>query len=125
MSAGSFSLSKYTDDSGIVRPIRVQPETITLNINGASNSAPTADPDPAATAVRVSGGRNAYGIKARSVRIKFTGTPPAGYLEGSVISLPWLIPGTFATVRRPLGQTGTYLGAAVQVVGSSSEAGRG
>ena len=125
MSAGSFSLSKYTDDQGIIRPIRVQPETITLTIAGASNSAPVGDPDTAATAVRVSGGRNAYGIKARSIRVKFTGEPPAGYLQESTISLPWLIPGTFATVRRPLYQTGTYLGAAVQVVGSSSEGGRG
>jgi len=124
MSAGAFESSFYTSDDGTVHPIRIQPETRALTIAGQANSAPAGPADENAAMVRVSGGKRTLGLTPRKIRIRFTGDPPAGYKEGSTLSVVVLIPGHWQTYRKPLYKTGTYLGAAIEVIGSSPEGGR-
>ena len=124
MSAGAFESNFYTSDDGTIHPIRIQPETRGLTIGGQANSAPSGPADANAGQVRVSGGKRTLGLTARKIRVRFTGTPPDGYKEGSTLSIAVLIPGHWQTYRKPLYKTGTYLGAAIQVIGSSPEGGR-
>lgn len=124
MSAGVFESTFYTSDDGTVHPIRIQPETRGLTIGGQANSAPGGPADDNAGQVRVSGGKRTAGLTPRKIRVRFTGTQPTGYKPGSTVSIPVLIPAHFQAYRKPLYQTGTYLGAAVEVVGSSPEGGR-
>lgn len=118
MSSGAFTRSRYETDAGEIVRIRVQPETLTLAIDGASNAAPAGAVDAPGSA-KVSGGRRSFGINARLVRVTWTAAPPAGYLAGGTITLPWLVQDTFAALL--LGSTGTYLGAAVELTGKTAE----
>lgn len=122
MSAGAFARSKYEADNGDIHPIRVQEETLTLNLGGA-NAAPTGAVDNQQR-VRVSGGKRAYGIKARTVSIKFTASPPAGYKADQVLRLPILTKDIYDDIV-PDVTTGTYLTVACVVVGKSGQSGRG
>jgi len=117
MAIGAFSLSKYEDNAGKIRGIRVQPETITLTIGGQANTAPTGDIDTAPRA-KVSGSRRSYGVHARKVTVRLTAAGNSGAI-GSTISLPWLDPGTFADLVEL--STGTYNGSACVLVGTSPE----
>lgn len=117
MSAGDFVRSRYESNVGNIHPIRVQPETIAANV-GAANAAPTAAVDIPISA-KVSGGKRELGLIARKVRLAFTATPPTGYAEDSIVTIPILTPAVFNQIA--VGTTGTYLGAAVEVVGTSPE----
>lgn len=125
MSAGAFTNTFYTAESGLVHPIRVQPETLTLTIGGQANSAPSGPADAGTGYVRVSGSKRTYGITPRKVSIRFTGTVPTGYKEGQTYRIPVLIPGHYQSYIEPKLQTGTYLGQPIQVIGKSGESGRG
>lgn len=118
MSSGAFIRSFYELNSGEVASIRVQPETLALSLGGGANAAATGPADVPGSA-KVSGGARSIGINARKVSIVFTGTPPEGYKADSPISLPWLIPNTWEALSP--GATGTYLGAAVELIGKSPE----
>jgi hypothetical protein len=117
---GSYVFSGYasTDDPARVYPIRVQPETIALVINGISNDAPSGGTTEQVSA-RVSGRRRTYGCNARTVAVQFTGTPPSGYKPGQTIHLPILKPDVFADIVK--NQTGSYLSAAIRVIGKKPE----
>lgn len=117
MSAGNFVRSRYESDAGNIHPIRVQPETIAANIGGA-NAAPAGTVDVAISA-RVSGGNRQLGLTARKVRLAFTGGSPTDYADDSIVTIPVLTPAIFNAIA--VGQTGTYLGQAVEVVGKTSE----
>lgn len=119
MSAGAFSSVFYALDNGEVAGIRVQPETLLASFTPGGVNAAATGPATLPTRARVSGGNRRYGIKARSVTIEFTGTVPDGYLAGSNITLPVLTPAVYNAIV-PDG-TGTYLGAAIRVVGKSPE----
>lgn len=122
MSAGSFIRTRYQTDNGLVMRIRVQPETLALTLGGAQNAAPTGDLDLPFFA-NVGSSRRRRGVNCRRVRVRFTGSAPAGYSDDGVISLPWLDRDTFPSI--PLGGsavTGSYLGASVELVGTSGEA---
>jgi hypothetical protein len=119
MSAGAFTDAFYSSNElGSVHPIRVQPETIALELGGQANEAPdgTAAVGPSA---QVSRGKRAIGINARTVSIKLTAAL-AGYKVGSVITLPWLDDSTFAALT-PKVTTGTYLATACILSGKSPE----
>lgn len=122
MSAGAFSTTRYQSDEGGIYGIRVQPETLDLTIGGQTNDPPAGAIDQEGLA-RVSGGRRRIGIKARNVRIRFAGTPPAGYEDIGIITLPVLTQAFYNAIPRT-GGTGTYLGAAIAVVGKSPQGGR-
>jgi hypothetical protein len=124
MSQGAFQNAKYQDskDPGNIRSIKIQPETLTLTVDGVANTQPSGalNSYPRAT---VSAGRRSNGVNARLVSFKFTGTVPAGYKAGASLTLPWLTATTFGDVSE--GMAGTYapLGTAVaiEVTGVSPE----
>lgn len=120
MSAGAFQLSVYQlDNTANAASIRVQPETLALTLGGVANAPPAGAANVPGSA-KVSGGARSIGINARMVRITFGATPPTGYSANSTIALPWLVPATFNALAGA-GVTGTYLGAAVTLVGKSPE----
>lgn len=118
MSAGAFEITRYETDPGTIHPIRVQPETLAATLGGTANAAPTGAATGLGSA-SVSRGRRANGINARLVRLRFTATPPTGYLANSTIAIPALTPEFFDAATR--GATGTYLGVAVVAAGRSPE----
>lgn len=118
MSSGSFlATGKYEADNGDIHRIRVQPETVAANIGGA-NSVPAGAVDQASSA-RVGGGNRQIGVKARSVTVRFTATVPDGYAENQLYRVPILTKALYDGITS--GATGTYLGAAVVVVGKNPE----
>lgn len=117
MSAGVFTRTFYELDDGDIVRARVQPETLAANV-GAANTAP-AGPADAPGSARVGGGRRQFGIKMRSVSLAWTGTPPTGYKAGALVRIPIMQRATYDGID--LGDTGTYLGVAVEVVGKSPE----
>lgn len=122
MSAGAFVLSRYEADNGQVLPVRVQPETVALNVGGGANAAPTGTLTAGATFARVSGGNRRYGVKCRSVTIRFTGALPAGYETGRPLRLPVLTLARYNGIT--VGGSGAYLGQPIVVLGKSAERSR-
>lgn len=120
MSAGAFVLSFYEADDDEIFPIRVQPETLAASI-GAVNAGATG-PATVPVFARTGGGRREYGRKTRSVSVKFTGAVPDGYATDRLLRIPIMTSAVFSGID--VGDTGTYLGVGVQVVGKSSESGR-
>lgn len=118
MSAGAFTISKYESDSGTIYPIRVQPETLTANL-GSANAAPAGTVDGTVLA-RARKNRRGYGVGARTVRVRFTGAAPDDYAPNQTLSIPVLTPDVFNAII-PNSTTGTYLGAAILVIGKSPE----
>lgn len=117
MSAGAFLRTKYQSDSGTIYAIRVQPETVAANIGGA-NTAPAGAIDGEGS-VKARGGSREIGIKARKVRVKFTGAVPDGYKPDTVLEIPILTPSVYQSIGT--NATGTYLGQPVEVVGKTNE----
>jgi len=123
MSEGSFRIVNYGSNKlATVHPIRIQPETLTLTIGSVSNSAPTGS--AVLPSAQVSQGKRKKGLNARTVTFKFTeGSEPTGYKPESPITLPWLennaaFNGAFA------GQTGSYQGQDIVIVGTANETAR-
>lgn len=120
MSAGPFQYSRYSADAGGIYRIRVQAETLALNIGGANN--PPGGTINQAGTVRARGSRRSFGIVARAFSIRFTGTPPSGYAASSTLVVPILTKATWDNAN--LGDSGTYLGASCQLVGKIPESAR-
>lgn len=118
--SGSYVFSGYAAsvDPTKIFPIRVQPETLALVINQISNDAPSGGTNQLVSA-RVAGSRREFGCNARSVYITWTGNPPDGYKPGQTIRLPILKPDVWNDIVK--GQTGSYLGANIRVVGKTPE----
>ncbi len=107
MSAGAtLPNARYESDSGIIFPIRIQPETITLNLNSNTNTLPSGSVTLDVPSARVGSGRNSFGVNARLVRVRFTGAIPPGYLANGVITLPVLTPANYASYIK--NSTGIY-----------------
>lgn len=121
MSTGAFVESRYQNGlDGGIHPIRVQPETLTLNIGGVANAAPAGPVDNALRAF--SGSRRRRGaVNARKVGLLITASGANGYEEGSTVYVPVLVAANLASYLIPANQTGTYNGATVRVIGSSPE----
>lgn len=102
-----------------IAPIRVKQSTIAFAIGTTLNSAP-AGPANLPNRVKVSGHRRTVGITPRKARVRFTGTPPTGYVAGGVISIPLLNNAIYAAIVGS-STTGTYLGAPVSIVGKTPE----
>lgn len=118
MSNGPFANTRYSTDNADIVPIRVQPETITAVIDGVANTAPTGSLSPGFPSAEVSGARRKLGIRARLVRLRVTAAG-GGLSVGSVTTIPWLTQAGFNGISR--GQTGTYNGASVAVLGKTPE----
>lgn len=120
MSAGAFAEGKYQDDDGNIYSCRVQPETVELTINSTVNALPAGPVDQPISA-RMTGSRRKYGCRARSVRIQFSGTPPEGYEDGSIIELPVFTQTAWLAMKAVRRATGTYLEAPVIAIGYTAE----
>lgn len=118
MSAGAFTRTFYADDDGDIHPIRLQPETLEAEFNSVVNAAP-AGPTDSDISAQVTGSRRGLGLFARYVTVKFTATPPTGYLANSVykITVPSLTVYNGITVN----SAGEYLGVATQVISKTDE----
>lgn len=113
MSAGKFVYAFYQLDNESVARIRVQPETITSGNPSATG------PANLPVTVRVSNGNRAFGIKPRSITLKWTGAAPDGYDPNGILRVPILQRGTYNAIN--LGAAFTYAGASAQVVGKNPE----
>lgn len=122
MSAGIFETFVYEDGNGVKRPIKLQPETLSqLIIGGQANDEAPGDVAVNTDYVRVSGGTRQSGVYPRKIGIRFTGAGPTGYKAGATHYVVVPDPANFAAFTNPRAQTGTYLGAACVVVGTSPE----
>jgi len=120
MSAGQFTNNFYetsSENGGFILRCRVQPETLAAEIGGLANAGPLG-PATAPGSATSSQGRRSAGVNMRYVTLGWTGTPPTGY-SGDPVRLPVLDPATFTAWT--LGATGTYLGAAVEVLSRVGE----
>lgn len=120
MSAGSFIKSFYNSNkTGDIHPIRIQPETLTLQVAGVTNAAATG-PAGSPISAQVSQSKRALGLNARTVTFKFTPTAPTNYKAESPITLPWLAGvGDFDTFKA--GDAISYLEGTGEVIGTSAE----
>lgn len=119
MSAGAFiNNARYETNKGEVAKIRVQPETLQLELDGVQNDQALGAITLPVSAV-ISKGRRSRGLNARIVRITWIGAAPAGYDARGIITLPWLNPNTFDQIEE--GAVGTYLTFPVRYVGKTSE----
>jgi hypothetical protein len=115
---GSYLVgAKYQSDDGGIYKIRVQPETAQANIGGANN--PPAGAVNRQGSARVGGGNREFGVKARSVTVRFTGAAPDEYVDNPILRIPILTKALYDGINP--GATGTYLGAAVSVIGKQPE----
>jgi len=120
MSAGVFETAFYetsSENGGFVLRCRVQPETLNAEIDGTSNAS-AIGPATAPGSATSSQGRRSAGVNMRYVSLGWTGAAPAGY-SGDPVRISVLEPDTFAAWT--LGATGTYLGAAVEVLSRVGE----
>lgn len=118
MSSGPFTDSKYAADDGTVYGIKIQPETISLTINGQENTPPTGAVTGDVLA-RVTGSRRGYGVFARVGRIRIVAPGTSGLAAGRTITLPLLNGDIYDEMKKP--NQGTYNTATVAVVGRSAE----
>lgn len=113
MSGGRFNkTAKYETADAVVRPIKVQPETIT-----------TWNPEPAGSSagafIRVGGSRRGYGSTARLARFEWNGAPPAGYDARGTITLPILTAAAWNGLV--FGLDYAYLSGQLRLLGRTSE----
>lgn len=118
MSSGAFSRTKYQADNGDIYAIRVQPETLAANF-GSANAAPAGAVDRQGRA-KARGSSRELGIKARKIRVVFTGSVPDGYATNTVLEIPILTPAVYNAII-PDVTTGTYLGSPALVIGKTGE----
>lgn len=118
MSAGAFTRGKYQDNDLNIRPIRVQPETIAMEINNVANVQPSGAIDTSGAA-QTNRSKRAYGVHARTVTIVFPTTAPGGYLVNSPIRLPILTAAVWDGIIT--GQAVEYLGGDAIVISKSPE----
>lgn len=119
MSVGPFIDAKYQNNGGNVQAIRIQPETLTLNIGGVDNAEPAAEIN-SPRGVSASGKRSILFTGARRVGIRITGGT-APFAVGTVHYIPVLTPAAFQDMVEPRSQTGTYQGQACVCIGGSPE----
>lgn len=119
MSAGRFiNNAVYEMDNGETIKIRVQPETLQLELEGIENGQALGTPTVKGSA-KVSAGRRTFGVNARLVRVTWVNAAPADYDPRGIIALPWLVKTTFDSI--PDGAEGTYLTFPVRLVGTTGE----
>lgn len=122
MSAGEFVISSYdSSETGFTMPVRVQPETLLLFVNGIANSG-SGTPVNLGLFAQVTKNRNAYGVGCRSVTVKWDGAPPTGYKPGEALRIPVMTEAAYASYIP--GSTGNYLGSSVVIVSRTNEVAR-
>lgn len=118
MSQGEFINTFYEDNAGRIYNVRLQDTTLLLTDGTTANSPPAGPADQAITA-NATGSKRRNGVRCRQVAVKWTGTPPTGYLARETLYIPVMTQAAFNEYTT--GTTMDYLGAACRVVGSSGE----
>lgn len=123
MSSGNFVRSRYaaTYEDGAIHPIRVQQETIDLNLTGGptvTNAPPVGAINNPISAMVSRSGRG-LGLRPRRATFQLTGTAPTGYAEDSIVTLPILNATLFAALSN--GTSVDYLGTTWEVVSTDVE----
>ena len=120
MSAGAFIRSRYAStDTGLIHPIRVQPETIAASIGSTTNAAPTGAVSNNISA-RVSGGKRTLGLIARRVVLQAPASgQPTDYKPSGITTIPALQEAFFNAAVK--GASCTYLGVTFTVVSRTQE----
>jgi hypothetical protein len=115
MSAGAFEKGKYEGNDGKVWPVRVQPETKAFTSATEANDYAAGSITQGIGRLKVTKGKREFGLHPRTVSFVFTATPPTGYKAGTVYTIPVF---TVAAWDAYLdGNSGTYLGVAIEIVG--------
>lgn len=113
MSAGRFQRFFYELNSGDIASIRLQPETV-------SGSNPSATgPANLPVSARVSNGNRMFGIKPRTISLDSGDAPPSGYKPNSILRVPILQETVWDAIVP--GNTFTYLGVSMTIVGKNPE----
>lgn len=113
MSSGVFVTSKYEATAiPFIMPVRIQPETLLLQVGTTANNPPTGAVTLPIFA-KVTKGKKSYGVGPRAITIRWSAAPPAGFAANQSITVPILTTALY-TAATP-GATGTYLGAAFVV----------
>jgi hypothetical protein len=118
MSAGAFTRTFYEDDDGDIHPIRLQPETLAATFASVANAAPAGPVDNEISA-QVTGSRRGLGLFARYVTVKFTATPPTGYVANAFYKIAIPNPTVYAGIT--VNSAGEYLETAIQVISKTDE----
>jgi len=123
MSAGSFDEGKYESDNSAIWRCKVQPETKQLTLNSVANAYPAAAATAGLPRIKLSTNRNTVGIRPRYVSVVLTADGTGNkdeYLSGTKHEVKVFQKSVFDGYA--LGDTGTYLGIACQLVFKSGEA---
>lgn len=119
MSAGEFRISRYQTNTGILVPIKIQPETADATFGGVINLAQSGAAQPGWPSATVSSSRRGIGIHPRTVQVKMTAGMPASYLEKQSYSIPCLSESVWDGVAK--GQAVGYQGGTGEVVSKTAE----
>lgn len=122
MSAGVFTDSRYKSDDNLVFPVRVQPETLQLVLDTATNTATSDDVGAGLPTLVTRKSRKGFGVHPRFVTIKLTADgagAKADYKEGTQHRVPILQKAMWQSLVK--GDVGTYLGIACEVVSKTPE----
>lgn len=120
MSAGVFESGRYESIDGLyIWPVRAQPESKALSLGGVANSYPADPVTVGLPRAKLRKGKREFGPTIRTVTVRFTETPTGAQADyagiGSLLTVPVFQQSTWAAYGE--GQTGTYLGTAVEFVG--------
>jgi hypothetical protein len=119
MSAGVFEKGKYEANDGKVWPVRVQPETKAFTDGTNANVYAVGSITQGIGRLGLRKGSKQLGLHPRTVSFVFTGTPPTGYKAGARQILPVFTQAAWDAYLD--GNTGTYLGAPIEIVGKFPE----
>lgn len=120
MSAGAFSIAKYTTNLGNVVAIRVQPETLDATFSGSINASPGASTlSSGFPSASVSGSRRSIGIHPRTVNVRISAGLPTGYLSNQIYRIPCLNQTAWDNATK--GAAAGYLGGTGIIVSKSPE----
>lgn len=119
MSAGTFEAGKYESiDGNYIWPCRAQPESKALTLGGQANAYPTDPVTPGLPRIRLRKGKRQVGPTIRTVTVRFTAAPTGAQADykgiGSTLTVPVFTQAAWAAYSE--GDTGTYLGTAVEFV---------
>lgn len=118
MSAGDFNRIRYEcDDTTTIVRGKAQPETVALDIDGATNDVPAGSVTFGISAYARKTTKQ-YGVGMRCVNLAWTGAPPTGY-STDIVSVPIFQKSVYDGIS--IGDAGTYLGQPVEVISKKAE----
>jgi len=119
MSGGAFTKGYYEADSGLLHPIRVQPETTQAKFGTVDNLFPddeAAGVQLSKITAKVSKNKRAKGLGPRTATLVFgitDGSYPTGYKPGGITTIPILTQDLYDSIGE--GTQVTYLGKQVTI----------